>query len=156
MAEIDLDRGDPSAAERIAERQSAGSDRSKRIRQTRSESTKKSTGSKRPTASDTSLKSELKGAFDRLAEQREAKGDDELATALKEEAESMAQGLVSLTRTVTFLRVPLLFLLGILVPVLAFWRVGSILLARFAERRARIVAEQELAAAGIESAPPTP
>ena len=166
MSELDLTSGDPKRAARIAQirdeqEEGAAASRARRgtakpkSESSSSSSKSKSTSSKGST--DAGLKGQLKDAFERLAEQRNSKGDEELGTALQEEAESMAQGLISATRALPFLRQPLLFLLGVLVPVLAFWRVGSILANRWADRREAVMREREMAAAGAAVAPqPTP
>lgn len=155
-SELNLSHGDPDRAARIQERQEAGSSRSKTRRGTsKSESGGKSSGGSKGSTAARNIKSDLKDAFNRLGDLRLAKDDEELGTALKEEAESMAQGLVSATRALPFLQGPILFFLAILVPTLAFWRVGSILFGRAVERRARIEAERQAATAtGTEPVPP--
>ena len=60
----------------------------------------------------------------------------------------MSQGLVSLTATLTPLRLPLIVFMSLVEPVLAFWRVGRILALRLLNwRERRIVAMQEQQAA---------
>lgn len=162
MSELDLEHGDANAAERIA---AAGSARHSRVTRERKESgdssgttsgTKRSRG--RPSkaastkASENSLASQLVDAFGKLADQLQAREDDELATAIREEAEGMTVGLISATRIVPFFRKPLVLILGIAVPVLAFWRVGGILLRRELERRARKMQPQEPSDIGNTSA----
>lgn len=155
MPEIDLENGDPDRAERIAKvrgDQEAGQARSRAARaSSKSEKSDKPSATKAKSSStgttDANLKSRLRDAFVRLADQRETKDDTELSLALREEADAMAQGLVSLTRNITPLRFPLLFVLNFLEPVLAFWRVGGILLGRFATRRNLIEQEREMARA---------
>jgi hypothetical protein len=75
-----------------------------------------------------------------------ARGDDELAEALREERHAMSQGLVSLTATLTLLRLPLIVFMALIEPMLAFWRVGRLLVYRFLawrERRVAAVREQQ-------------
>jgi hypothetical protein len=93
--EIDLERGDPARAE-ATEKKAA----------TRSRATKSGSAPK-PVAAETSLKARLENVFEKLAKQMEARGDEELATALSEEKSNMSQGLVSLTKNLTPLRGPL-------------------------------------------------
>jgi len=81
-------------------------------------------------------------AFDQVVEWREARDDEELATAISEDKDKMAKGLVSLTHVVQPLRGPLLIFLGFVEPVLAFGRVGRILGERFIMRRQRIAEER--------------
>lgn len=151
---LDLEKGDYERAEQIAKE---GQERSKRVRSSRGGdssgggSSSKSSGSK--TASqrtDTDLVSRLDSAFSRLAEQLAAREDHELAEAIVQDKEAMSKGLVSLTRGVKFLRTPLVVVLNFLEPVLAFWHVGGILLGRFIERRQRVMAERQQAAAGAQ------
>lgn len=146
--ELDLSQGDEARAERIAQIKGEGESR-QRSRRTSS----KSSAKKKPVASDTSLAGQLSDAFDRLAEQRKTVGDDELADALTEGKDAMSNALVAMTRTVTFLRKPLLFFLSILMPILAFWKVGNILARRFAERRQQVMAQRQQAEAGVEQVP---
>lgn len=131
--EIDLERGDPARAE-ATEKKAA----------TRSRATKGGSAPK-PVAAETSLKARLENVFEKLAKQMEARGDEELATALSEEKSNMSQGLVSLTKNLTPLRGPLVVVVSLVEPVLAFGRVGGILVRRAVARRARKVAEWEAA-----------
>lgn len=153
--ELDLERGDPSAAARIA---AEGSARSKRARSSKSDGDSGSSSGSRSgggsktsgKGTDASLANRLGEAFSRLADQLEARDDQELADAIRQDSRAMSQGLVSLTRAVTFLRLPLLLFLGFLEPILAFWHVGSILFGRWVARRQRVMQEREMAAAGVE------
>lgn len=144
--ELDLDEGDADAAERITRTKESkvsgsGGSRSNRSRGGSKSSSSKS-GSQR---SDTDLVSKLSAAFDRIADQLEIRGDDELATALHEDKQKLAQGIVSLTRAIKPFRTPLVILVAIIEPILAFWRVGSILARRAIERRERVMAERAAA-----------
>lgn len=130
--EIDLERGDPARAD-ATEKKAA----------TRSRSTKSQ--SAKPAPAETSLKTRLENVFEKLAKQMEARGDEELATALSEEKTNMSQGLVSLTKNLTPLRGPLLVIVSLVEPVLAFGRVGGILVRRAVARRAQKIAEWEAA-----------
>lgn len=155
--ELDLEHGDPDAAERISQ---LGSERSRARRATRSKGDSSSgsgtsSGSKSSSSksgggkSDASLSSGLGDAFNRLAEQLESRGDDELADAIRKDAEAMTRGIMALTRAATVLRAPILLLVNIAVVFLAFWHVGSILVRRWADRRQRVMAEREAQAAGV-------
>lgn len=84
---------------------------------------------------DRDLRTRLEGVFDRIAEAAEVRGDIELADAIAEDAKVMAQGLVSFTRPLRALRGPLLLLLGIVEPFMAFRRVGMLLFGRWYVRR---------------------
>lgn len=101
------------------------------------------------------LVSRLDRTFDRIAKALEARDDTELAAVIRDDKEAMGQGLVSLTRSVKFLRSPLLMVLNLVEPVLAFGRVGRILYGRFADRQQRIATErqqqQEQPQPGVES-----
>jgi hypothetical protein len=121
--ELDLEKGDPSRAEQR--------------RQRRREATSTPTGESKATTDklDKELHSRLVDAFDQVVEWREARDDEELATAISEDKEKMAKGLVSLTHAVVPLRQPLLIFLGFVEPVLAFGRVTRILATRWVARR---------------------
>ena len=151
--ELDLDEGDADAAERIARTKESKVSGSGGSRSNRSRSGSKSSSKSGSQRSDTDLVSKLSAAFDRIADQLEIRGDSELATALHEDKQKLAQGIVSLTRAVKFLRAPLVILVAIIEPILAFWRVGSILARRAIERRERVMAER---AAQAEQAPEQP
>lgn len=112
-----------------------------------------STDSKGHTGPDDGVvTSKLNSAFGKLADQLASKGDDELATAINEESSGMTQGLVSLTKSVVFLRGPLVFIIELALVLLAFWRVGRILFIRALVRRETIMAQR----AQYEEAPPQP
>jgi hypothetical protein len=83
------------------------------------------------------IRSRLERTFDRIVKARRARDDEELAEVVEEDAEAMTQGFLSLTHNVPFLRLPLLMLLNILEPVLAFNRVARILAIRLLTRRQR-------------------
>ena len=102
---------------------------------------------------ETELLSRIERICDRIAEVLDARGDDELAYAIREDKTAMGQGLVSLTGNVKFLRGPLLMMLNLVEPGLAFGRVLRILYFRFADRQARIHAEREQAAAEAQPSP---
>lgn len=129
--ELDLEKGDPERADRIEGKTTTAK---KPMAQQRAAG--------RPTArekakqqEDTEVKSRLVRVFNRIADMLERKGDEELAEAIADTAEDMTQGFVSLTRNVTFLRGPLLMLLNLVEPTLAFWKVGGILFGRWYSRR---------------------
>lgn len=139
---IDLTLGEPDPDESPAARRR----RERRERDSSSGSssrTRSSTGGSSK-SDDSSLVTRLDTAFVKLADQMLARGDDELAEALREERHAMSQGLVSLTATLTVLRFPLIVFMSLIEPVLAFWRVGRILIMRFfGWRERRIIAAQE-------------
>lgn len=125
--ELDLSVGDEKradAAQARTEKRASGS---------RSSKSRTTAASKQ---AENSLNDRLKRVFGRIAEALEKRSDPELAAAIKEDTEVMASSLVSLTRHAPFTRNPLLLLLGLVEPFLAFGRVAGILLRRFAERRA--------------------
>lgn len=136
--ELDLETGDPSRADPASER-----------RRRRRERTAESGGTKKaPTATETSklateIRSRLDRVFDRIAEWRDARDDEELATVIREDKDMMAQGIVSLTNSFNPLRVPLLMGLNLIEPLLAFGRVVRVLVGRWMARRA---AQQQAAA----------
>lgn len=136
MADIlDLTEGDEERAEKVAARQAAGRAESKTARATRS----------RPSVAqraETELRERTVHVFQRIADTLAARDDEELATAISEDSEAMATGLVSLTRQVKWLRGPLLFFLSLAEPLLAFGRVGRILLRRAGEWRYRRAEER--------------
>lgn len=119
--ELDLEKGDPSRAE---ERRSR--------RRTSSDSGESKTSSDRL---DRELHSRLVEAFGQVVEWRQAREDEELATAIDEDKEKMSSGLVSLTHAVAPLRQPLVIFLSFVEPLLAFGRVGRILATRWVTRR---------------------
>jgi hypothetical protein len=50
----------------------------------------------------------------------------------------MATGLVSLTRPFTAFRTPLLLMLGVVEPFMAFWKLGRLMAGRILLRRGRV------------------
>lgn len=129
--ELDLERGDPSRAEaRQRRRESRGSSSS-------------SGGESKTAASklDHELHERLVSSLDQVQEWREARDDMELAEAIGDDKQKMARGLVSLTHAVSPLRQPLLVFLGFVEPLLAFGRVGRILVGRWVERRQQHAAD---------------
>lgn len=114
----------------------------------RKASAKKSSSSKRrpPTTvkAENELRTRLTECFERISLALEAREDDELADIFREDADVMANGLVFMTRPVAILRLPLLFLVAVVEPALAFGRILRVLAGRFAERRAGVaLARQE-------------
>lgn len=139
---LDLENGDedlanatPSERRRAAQREADKSGEKPKTRTSRSKATSDA-------KVETELDSRLGRTFDRIAVALEQRGDDELASVVREDAGAMAQGLVSLTRSVKFLRSPLLMSLNLIEPILAFGRVGRIMYVRFLERQSRIAAER--------------
>lgn len=144
MSAIDLEIGEPDpdespSARRRRERRESGGSSSSSGRSSSSSSSKGSSD-----RDETHLVARLDTAFTKIADQMAARGDDELADALKEERHAMSQGLVSLTSALTPLRAVLLLVMALAEPLLAFWRVGRILIFRLLRwRENRILAAQE-------------
>lgn len=150
MSTIDLEKGEPedespSQRRRRARRNSDDSSSS-------SSSSRSSSSSKASDRENTSVAGRLNTALTKLADQMAARGDDELADAIREERSAMSQGLVSLTSSIPVLRVPLVLILSLLEPVLAFARVGRILFYRFLGWRQRRMEEAQQAQAEWEAA----
>lgn len=139
--ELDLDKGEPERA----------SSRTERARQRRNRT--KETSSSSEGVSDSVVRDQLTRAFNGLANAREARGDEELAEAFREEGDAMTEGFVALTTNVKPLRMPVIILVNVLITLLAFGRVGSILLNRLADRRARRQAEAEAMAGMVQEEP---
>lgn len=139
--ELDLDKGEPERA----------SSRTERARQRRNRA--KETSSSSEGVSDSVVRDQLTRAFNGLANARAARGDEELAEAFREEGDAMTEGFVALTTNVKPLRMPVIILVNILITLLAFGRVGSILLNRLADRRARRQAEAEAMAGMVQEEP---
>jgi hypothetical protein len=95
-----------------------------------------------PARKETELRIRLETTFSKIADSFAARGDDELAVAISEEKKPMAAGLLNLTANVKPLRNPLVALLALIEPGLAFGRVGRILGRRVAARRAQNLEEQ--------------
>ncbi len=139
MTELDLDAGDPSAAEKIlSEGQAARATRTRG----RSSSDSSSGKGKPKTAAfteaeDKSLHGRLATAFQDLAETAKGREDLELADILERRKDAMAQGLVSLTRNIRVLRGPLVLLINFLEPTLAFWELATLGINRYIARQQR-------------------
>ncbi len=76
------------------------------------------------------LETRMRRLFERIGIAIEKRGDTELGEAIREEAKGMAGGLVNLTKHVKPLRLPLLTILSLVEPLLAFGRVVGILTGR--------------------------
>lgn len=133
--DIDLERGDPGRADSASERR-------KRRRQNTADS-----GSAQESFTEKEVREQLTRAFDGLAKGRDARGDEELAEAIREEGDAMTEGFVALTNNVKPFRLPLVIILNVVITLLAFGRVGGILWQRFLARRERIQTEREQARA---------
>lgn len=94
------------------------------------------TAKKRATATDNELKTRLTGVFDRIADAADARGDEELAEVLREDRDVMASGIVSLTRPFVVLRAPVVLLLAVVEPVMAFGRLARLAIGRVMDSRA--------------------
>jgi hypothetical protein len=147
--ELDLETGDAERAEmspaerrRIAREAAAeGKERSQQARASNKTTSARSQNARDKVEAELILR--LDQAFDRIVKALMARGDEELASVINEDKGAMGQGLVSLTRNVKFLRGPLIFLLNVIEPVLAFGRVGRILYYRFMQRQERRAMERE-------------
>jgi hypothetical protein len=84
---------------------------------------------------DAEIASRTRRVIRRMADRTASHGDDELATAMREDGPTIAQGVADITKVIIPLRAPLLILLAIIEPAIAFLRVGGILAARIARRR---------------------
>lgn len=107
---------------------------------------------------ETDLKARLTETFTRISEALEARGDDELAAIIAEDAMVMAVGLVSLTRPFKPIRTAVTLFVSFVEPLLAFRRILAVLGRRFAERRMRAQEAQDGMAATQNGEPtyPTP
>lgn len=144
--ELDLEKGDAAKAEAISNRESR-----RQARGSSSSARSTSSSSKSNSSEDASIEAQLRVVLDRVAEQRESKDDTELADAIRETQAAIIKGFMSVTKTITPLRQPLVFLIAVLDPILAFWKVGSILTRRWFERRARKIEEYERAQAAASA-----
>lgn len=141
MSTIDLETGEPDPDESPAARR-------RRERRSSTSSSSSGSGSSRSWSSgnsdDSGLVARMDTAFSKIADQVAARGDEELAEAIREERHPMSVGLVSLTSTLTFLRWPLVIVMALVEPLLAFLRVGRLLFIRFLNwREQRIIAAQQ-------------
>jgi hypothetical protein len=101
-------------------------------------SSSSSSGTKRRTTTakaDTDLRGRLESCFERIAAALQERGDFELAELIADDAPVMAAGLVSLTRPFKAFRTPLLVLIAVVEPALAFGRVARVLVSRFRIRQ---------------------
>jgi hypothetical protein len=155
---LNLEQGDEKLADDIDKRieQEVKAQRKSPPRTVRKDTDKaKSTSGRRTKEQidNDQIAAQVARTFDRIVKALEDREDEELATVIEEDKDAMSRGIVSLTRNVKQLRKPLIVVLNLIEPLLAFGRVGRILLLRFAERRARVMAEREMAAA--QQAPPS-
>lgn len=111
--------------------------RRRRQRRTQQQREEEARGGSNEGATDSELRHQLNRAFQGLIRGREAKGDEELADALKEEGDAMTESFVTLTDNVKPLRMPLVIILNLVITLLAFGRVGGILLTRLTSWRVR-------------------
>lgn len=149
MDELDLERGDPEAADRIT----AAKDKKPLTAQ----GGRRKSGTSRPSTRDRvdgEINSRVTRVLGKIADMLDVKQDEELSSAIRENTDEMTQGFVSLTHNVKWLRNPLIMLLNLVEPTIAFWRVGTILAGRWYERRQQVMyehqqqAEQAAAATG--------
>lgn len=129
--ELDLEKGDPGRSDSAKER-----------RRRRSESAGTGTSSTRAEAKvESEVRSQVTRAFEGLAKNRYTHEDIELGDAIAEESDAMTEGFVTLTTNLPVMRMPVVVLLNIIITLLAFGRVGGILLYRLQMRRAQKQAE---------------
>jgi hypothetical protein len=144
--ELDLERGDSVLADQIAEGKA-----SRAARKPRAGSGSKGTTRKKTPAAEAAEEKTLAGrctkAIEDLAEVV-VHNDEELADVLVRRKEAMAQGLVGLTRTITILRYPLVFMVAFIEPVIGFWELGALFLGRAVSRRQRRQMEHDMENAG--------
>lgn len=119
----------------------------------KSASSSKSRPSRSAAKQEADLRERLVECFDRIAGALRTRGDEELAELIDEDAEVMAVGLVSMTRPLQVLRAPLLVVVAVVEPLLAFGRIGRVLLVRFAERRAIAQMQAEAAQQDADGEP---
>lgn len=140
--DLDLEEGDEERANQTpAERRRIAremADEGKASRTTRKSKTSTSTRTSATAAKeDAEVTSRLARALDRVVKALEARGDEELASIIREDGDAIQQGIVSLTQNVKVLRRPLIFLLNLVEPALAFGRIGRVLFGRWNERAQR-------------------
>src|SRR3954466_15253571 len=124
---LDLEEGDEALADASpAERRRAARKATKEAEPARSKSTgRQSSRSTRASTRDrveNEILSRLDRTCERIATQLDARGDEELSQVIREDKEAIGQGLVSLTSNVKLLRGPLLMILNMVEPLLAFGR----------------------------------
>jgi hypothetical protein len=95
------------------------------------------------------LRTRMERTLDRLIEWRQGRGDDDLVKVLKEDGPAMIGGVIAALRPVRQLEKPVVLMLTIAEPLLAFGRLFKVLGSRVAARRAVRAEEweQEQAAA---------
>lgn len=100
------------------------------------------------------VQSSLDRVLERLVERQEGRGDLELADALRQDGKMMASTTGRLVKLVPQLAGPLLIILGLVEPFLAFGRVAGILRRRVLDRR--LAAAEAEAIIAEEAEQPTP
>ncbi len=123
--ELDLNVGDPSRADSASERR----------RKRREGAGPTATETRAEAKIENEVRTQVGRAFDGLAKNRYTSGDIELGDAITEESDAMTDGFVTLTSNVTPLRMPVIIILNLLITLLAFGRVGGIVLTRVQARR---------------------
>lgn len=81
------------------------------------------------------IRERLFAIFDRLADSLEGRGDAELAGIIREDSRAMVNGLASLVKRAPGFGPPIMGLLAVLEPLLAFGRILRLLGRRWRERR---------------------
>jgi hypothetical protein len=81
------------------------------------------------------IKERLYAIFSRLADSLEGRGDLELASMIREDSRAMVEGLASLVKRAPGFAPPILGVLAVLEPLIAFGRILRLLGRRLRERR---------------------
>lgn len=135
ITELPSDDDDASGSGGRSSGSGGGGSGGSRASSRRGKTARKRTSRPRPT--DTQLSGRLEGMLERLTTTLRERGDDELAEAVERDGAVMANALVNITKPVKWLRIPLIAIIGIVEPGLAFGRTGRIVAGRWAARRAR-------------------
>lgn len=133
MPDIDLNLGDPTAAKAPTRPKLGGGPAGGKARPT--VSPKSGETLRASLNAEKELKDRLVRTFTRASQALDNRGDEELATAIEEDTEIMSDSLVSIAKTAVPFRKFLTTILGVVEPLLAFARVGSILIRRLLTRR---------------------
>lgn len=88
------------------------------------------------------IKERLYAVFSRLADSLEGRGDAELAGMIREDSRAMVEGLASLVKRAPGFAGPIMGVLSVLEPLIAFGRILRLLGRRLGERRASRLEER--------------
>lgn len=156
MTELDLEKGDEAAANRITAMKEKAATGGEKKPLSAQGGRRKSGGTARERVASNEIHSRVSRVLGKIADMMEVKEDEELATAIRENTDEMTQGFVSLTKNVTWLRNPLIMVLNLVEPTIAFWRVGTIVAGRWYERRQQVLWERQQQAGAVNNEQPTP